>query len=44
MILHELLFNLLEIKPEPEEMDAVIEGREDREKNGIIPHEEINWD
>lgn len=33
-----------EVKPEPDEIAAIIDGREDRAKNGTIPHEAINWD
>lgn len=33
-----------EVEPEPDEIDAITEGRKDREKNGTIPHEAINWD
>lgn len=30
--------------PEPEELEAIRAGREDRAVNGTIPHEAINWD
>ena len=30
--------------PEPEELEALKAGREDRAVNGTIPHEAINWD
>lgn len=33
-----------EVKPEPDEIAAIMEGREDREKNGTVSHEAINWD
>lgn len=33
-----------EVIPEPEELEAIIEGREDRVLNGTISHEAINWD
>lgn len=33
-----------EVKPEPDEMEALIAGRADREKNGTVPHGAINWD
>lgn len=33
-----------EVEPEPDEIDAITEGRKDREKNGTIPHEAIDWD
>lgn len=33
-----------EVKPEPDEVIAIMEGRKDREENRTIPHEAINWD
>lgn len=33
-----------EAEPEPDEIAAIMEGRKDREENGTIPHEAINWD
>ena len=30
--------------PEPDEIEAILEGRKDRAKNGTISHEAINWD
>lgn len=33
-----------EVKPEPDELDALLEGKKDREKNGTILHDDINWD
>lgn len=33
-----------EVKPEPDEIAAIMEGREDREKNGTVSHDAINWD
>lgn len=33
-----------EVIPEPEELEAIRAGREDRAVNGTIPHEAINWD
>lgn len=33
-----------EVIPEPEELEAIRAGREDRTVNGTIPHETINWD
>lgn len=33
-----------EVEPEPEELEALLEGREDRKRNGTVSHEEINWD
>ena len=45
----EVLYRVLvkfvpEVLPEPDEIQALEEGRRDREENGTIPHEEINWD
>ena len=33
-----------EVIPEPEELEAIRVGREDRAMNGTIPHETINWE
>ncbi len=33
-----------EVEPDPDEVAAIMEGRKDREENGTIPHEAINWD
>ena len=33
-----------EVIPEPEELEAIRTGRKDREMNGTIPHEAIDWD
>ncbi len=33
-----------EEKPEPDEIEALLEGRKDRAENGTIPHEAIDWD
>lgn len=29
---------------EPEELEALLEGRKDREENGTVPHDAIKWD
>lgn len=29
---------------EPDEIEALLEGRKNRAENGTIPHEAINWD
>ena len=39
----EMLKNLIELVPEPDEIEAILEGRKDRAKNGTIPHDAINW-
>ena len=33
-----------EVKAEPGELEALLEGREDRKKNGKVPHDAVNWD
>lgn len=33
-----------EVKPEPGELEEILEGRRDRAEHGTVPHEEINWD
>lgn len=33
-----------EIIPESDEIEAILEGKKDRTKNGTIPHDAINWD
>ncbi len=33
-----------EEKPEPDEIEALLEGRKDRAENGTIPLEIIDWD
>ena len=33
-----------EVIPEPDELEALRAGREDRAVSGTIPHEAINWD
>ena len=33
-----------EEKPEPDEIEALLEVRKDRAENGTIPHEAIDWD
>ena len=33
-----------EVIPEPEALEAIRTGRKDREMNGTIPHEAIDWD
>ncbi len=30
--------------PEPDEIEAILEGRKDRAKNGTVSHDAINWD
>ena len=33
-----------EVPAEPDEIEAFTEARADREKNGTIPHDAVNWD
>lgn len=33
-----------EVIPEPDELEAIKAGRENRAINGTIPHEAIDWD
>ena len=33
-----------EAEPEPDEIEAILDGRKDRAENGTIPHDAINWD
>ncbi len=33
-----------ETDPEPDEIEAILEGRKDRAKNGTVSHDAINWD
>lgn len=45
----DVLYNVIikyipEVEPESDEIEALLEGRRDREKNGTIPHHAINWD
>lgn len=43
--LHRVIIKFIpEVKPEPDEIEALLAGRKDREENGAIPHDVINWD
>ncbi len=33
-----------EVEPDPDEIEAILEGRKDRAEHGTIPHDAINWD
>lgn len=35
---------ILETEPQPDELSALLEGKQDREENGTISHNDINWD
>lgn len=43
--LHKVIIKFIpETKPESDEIEALLAGREDRNKNGTISHNEINWE
>lgn len=43
--LHKVIIKFIpEVEPEPGEIEALLEGRKDREENGTVPHNAINWD
>ena len=33
-----------ETEPEPDEIQAILEGRKNRLENGTISHDDINWE
>ena len=33
-----------ETEPEPDEIQAILEGRKNRLENGTITHDDINWE
>ena len=33
-----------EVPPEPDELEALKEGKRDRAENGTVAHDAINWD
>lgn len=44
-VLYKVIIKFIpETVPEQDEIEAILEGRKDREKNGTIPHDAINWD
>lgn len=44
-VLYKVIIKFIpETVPEPDEIKAIKEGREDRAENGTISHEDINWD
>lgn len=43
-VLYKVIIKFIpEVVPEPDEIEAISEGRKDRAKNGTIPHDAINW-
>ena len=44
-VLYKVIIKFIpETVPEPDEIEAILEGRKDRAKNGTISHDAINWD
>lgn len=44
-VLYKVIIKFIpETVPEEDEIEAIREGRADREKNGTVPHDAINWD
>lgn len=44
-VLYKVIIKFIpETIPEPDEIEAILDGRIDRAKNGIVPHDAINWD
>lgn len=44
-ILYKVIIKFIpEAEPEADEIKAILEGRKDREMNGTISHDMINWD
>ncbi len=44
-VLYQVIIKFIpEVEPEPDEIAAIMEGRKDREENGTISHEDIDWD
>lgn len=44
-VLYKVIIKFIpETVPEPDEIEAIWEGRKDRAENGTIPHDAINWD
>lgn len=43
-VLYKVIIKFIpEAVPEPDEIEAILEGRKDRAKNGTVPHEAMNW-
>lgn len=44
-VLYKIIIKFIpEVEPEPDEIEALLDGRKDRTENGTISHEAINWD
>jgi len=43
-VLYKVIMKFIpETAPEPDEIEAILDGRKDRAKNGTISHDAINW-
>lgn len=44
-VLYKVIIKFIpEVVPEPDEIEAILEGRKDRIQNGTVSHDAINWD
>lgn len=44
-VLYKVIIKFIpEVEPEPDELAALLEGRQDRKENGTISHNDIDWD
>ncbi|MFR6171625.1 MAG: hypothetical protein ACLUJN_08895 [Blautia sp.] len=44
-VLYKVIIKFIpEVEPEPDELAALSEGRQDRKENGTISHNDIDWD
>lgn len=44
-VLYKVIIKFIpEVEPEPDELAALLEGRQDRKENGTIYHNDIDWD
>ena len=44
-VLYKVIIKFIpETVPEPDEIEAILEGRKDRAENGTVHHDAINWD
>ena len=44
-LLHKIILNFIpEVPPELDEIEAIEKAKMDREQNGTIPHEMVDWE
>ncbi len=44
-VLYKVIIKFIpEVKPKPDEIEAIEAGRKDRKENGTVSHEAIDWD